>query len=96
MALLTSFILFSVCLRTNGTFEPAAEARDHHNSQLNNIQRVLSTQKITIIESGKLSRHSNEGEKDYYLVRRSIAIVNREARWRGGYLSKSCGNEIQR
>lgn len=36
---------------------------------------------MTIIESGKLS---NEGEKDYYLVRRSRAIANREARWKGG------------
>lgn len=48
------------------------------------------------MESGKLSRSSNEGEKDYHLVRRSIAISNREVRWKGGYLSKSCRNKIQR
>ena len=54
----------------------------------------LCTQKITIIGSWEASGR-NEWEKDYYLVRISIAIANCETRWRVGYLSKSCRNNSQ-
>lgn len=69
MALLTSFILFSVCLRTNGMFEPAAEARDHHNSQLN----VRST--FIHIEG---TFHS----KDYYYRKREVIKAQQRGRER--------------